>query len=95
LIGFRDYNCTQRVRPGEEAKGLAYTEPLSSSCGKSSLRTHATQSARHSIETAYGAWLTLSEAGLSTGGLAEDGRARAAEDDGLGVREDGGDVEAS
>ena len=38
---------------------------------------------------------TLGETAAATGRLAEDSRARAAEDDGLGVREDGGDVEAT
>lgn len=37
----------------------------------------------------------LSEPGLATGGLAEDGRAASADDDALGVREDGGDSEAA
>lgn len=37
----------------------------------------------------------LSEPGLATGGLAEDSRAASADDDGLGVREDGGDSEAA
>merc|ERR1712048_296236 len=37
----------------------------------------------------------LGEAGLTTGGLAEDRRAAGAHNDGLGVREDGGDVEAA
>ena len=36
----------------------------------------------------------LSESGLTTGGLAEDGGASLADDDGLSVREDGGDGEA-
>lgn len=39
--------------------------------------------------------LTLSELGLAAGRLAEDGGARAALDNGGGVREDGGDLEAS
>lgn len=38
---------------------------------------------------------TLCETGLSTCGLAEDAGARSAEDDGLCVREDGGDGEAA
>lgn len=38
---------------------------------------------------------TLSETSLTTGRLAKDGGARAADDDGLGVGEDGGDVEAA
>jgi len=38
---------------------------------------------------------SLSESGLATGGLAQDGRASSADDDGLGVREDGGDGEAT
>lgn len=37
----------------------------------------------------------LGESGLATGGLAEDGRASLADDNGLGVREDGGDGEAA
>lgn len=37
----------------------------------------------------------LCESGFATGGLAEDGRAAGANDDGLGVREDGGDCEAA
>lgn len=37
----------------------------------------------------------LGESGLTTGGLAEDGGASGADDDGLGVREDGGDCEAA
>lgn len=37
---------------------------------------------------------SLSQPGLSSGGLAKDGSARATDDDGLGVGEDGGDVEA-
>ena len=37
---------------------------------------------------------SLSQPGLSSGGLAKDGSARAANDDGLGVREDGGDIKA-
>jgi len=37
----------------------------------------------------------LSQPRLSSGWLAQDGRARAADDDGLGVGEDGGDVETS
>lgn len=37
----------------------------------------------------------LSETGLATGGLAQDGGASLADNDGLGVREDGGDGEAS
>ena len=37
----------------------------------------------------------LSETGLATGGLAEDLGAAGADDDGLGVREDGGDGEAA
>ena len=38
---------------------------------------------------------SLGQSSLTTGGLAEDGRASGADDDGLGVREDGGDVEAA
>ena len=38
---------------------------------------------------------TLSESGLATGGLTEDGRAAGADDNCLSVREDGGDCEAS
>ena len=38
---------------------------------------------------------TLSELGAAARGRAQDGRARAAQDDGLGVREDRGDVEAA
>ena len=38
---------------------------------------------------------SLGESGLATGGLAEDGRAAGADDDGLSVREDGGDCEAA
>ena len=38
---------------------------------------------------------SLGQSSLTTGGLAEDGRAAGADDDGLGVREDGGDVEAA
>lgn len=37
----------------------------------------------------------LSQTGLATGGLAQDGGAAGADDDGLGVREDGGDGEAT
>ena len=37
----------------------------------------------------------LSEPGLATGRLAEDSRAALADDDGLGVGEDGGDGEAA
>ena len=37
----------------------------------------------------------LDEAGLTSSGLAQGNVARAAKDDGLGVGEDGGDVEAS
>lgn len=37
----------------------------------------------------------LSQTSLATGGLAEDGGAALADDDGLGVREDGGDSEAT
>lgn len=37
----------------------------------------------------------LGQAGLSTGRLAKDGRAALADDDGLGVRENGGDGEAA
>jgi hypothetical protein len=37
----------------------------------------------------------LGQTGLTTGGLAENGRAAGADDDGLGVREDGGDGEAT
>lgn len=37
----------------------------------------------------------LCESGFATGGLAEDGRAAGADDDGLCVREDGGDSEAA
>jgi len=37
----------------------------------------------------------LSKSGLATGGLAEDGRAALADDDGLGVGEDSGDGEAA
>lgn len=37
----------------------------------------------------------LGQAGLSTGRLAENGRAALADDDGLGVRENGGDGEAA
>jgi hypothetical protein len=37
----------------------------------------------------------LGESGLATGGLAQDGGAALADDDGLGVREDGGDGEAA
>jgi len=37
---------------------------------------------------------SLSQPGLSSGRLAKDGSTRAASDDGLGVREDGSDVEA-
>src|SRR5690554_6199991 len=37
----------------------------------------------------------LSESGLATGRLAEDSRAALADDDGLGVGEDGGDGEAA
>lgn len=39
--------------------------------------------------------LTLGQTGLTASWLAEDGRAGSALDDGLGVREDGGDVEAA
>jgi hypothetical protein len=38
---------------------------------------------------------SLGETGLSTSGLAENGSAGSADNDGLGVGEDGGDVEAS
>jgi hypothetical protein len=38
---------------------------------------------------------TLCETGLATGGLAQHLRAALADDDGLGVREDGGDGEAA
>jgi hypothetical protein len=38
---------------------------------------------------------SLGQAGLSTSRLAENGGAGAADDNGLGVREDGGDVEAT
>jgi hypothetical protein len=38
---------------------------------------------------------TLGQSSLTTGWLAEDSRARATNDDGLGVGEDGGDGEAS
>lgn len=38
---------------------------------------------------------TLGESGLTTGRLAKDGGATLADDDGLGVREDGGDDEAA
>lgn len=37
----------------------------------------------------------LGQTGLTTGGLAENGLAAGADDDGLGVREDGGDGEAT
>jgi len=37
----------------------------------------------------------LSESGLTTGGLAKDSGASLADDDGLGVGEDGGDGEAA
>lgn len=37
----------------------------------------------------------LGETGLASGGLAEDGGAAGADDDGLGVGEDGGDGEAA
>lgn len=37
----------------------------------------------------------LGQPSLTTGGLAEDGGASLADDDGLGVREDGGDGEAA
>ena len=37
----------------------------------------------------------LGESGLATGGLAEDGRAALADNDGLGVGEDSGDCEAA
>jgi hypothetical protein len=37
----------------------------------------------------------LGETGLATGGLAEDSRAAGAHNDGLGVGEDGGNVEAA
>lgn len=37
----------------------------------------------------------LGKSGLTAGGLTEDGRAAGADDDGLCVREDGGDVEAA
>jgi len=37
----------------------------------------------------------LSESSLATGGLAKDGRASLADDNGLGVGEDGGDREAA
>lgn len=37
----------------------------------------------------------LSKTGLSTGGLAQDGGASLADDNGLGVRENGGDGEAA
>lgn len=37
----------------------------------------------------------LSQTGLTTGGLAENGRATGTDDNGLGVREDGGDGEAA
>lgn len=39
--------------------------------------------------------LTLGEAGLTTSGLAENRGARGADNDGLGVREDGSDGEAA
>jgi len=38
---------------------------------------------------------SLGESGLATGGLAEDGGAAGADDDGLGVGEDGGDGETA
>ena len=38
---------------------------------------------------------TLGESGLATSGLAQNGCATLADDDGLGVREDGGDGEAA
>lgn len=38
---------------------------------------------------------SLSQPGLSSGGLAKDGSTGAADDNGLSVGEDGGDVEAS
>lgn len=38
---------------------------------------------------------SFGQSSLSTGGLAKDSRARTADNDGLGVREDGGDVEAT
>lgn len=38
---------------------------------------------------------TLCETSLTTGWLAEDGRAASADDNGLGVGEDGGDGEAA
>lgn len=37
----------------------------------------------------------LGQSGFTTGGLAEDGGASSADDNGLGVREDGGDCEAA
>jgi len=37
---------------------------------------------------------SLSQPGLSPGGLAKNSSARTADDDGLGVREDGSDIEA-
>lgn len=39
--------------------------------------------------------LTLGQLGLSSAGLAEDGRARSTLNDGRGVREDGGDLETT
>lgn len=39
--------------------------------------------------------LTLSQTGLTTGRLAKDSAARGAEDNGLGVAEDGADVQAA
>lgn len=48
---------------------------------------------RHRLLSAERA--ALGEAGLASGGLAEDGGAAGADDDGLGVGEDGGDGEAA
>ena len=52
----------------------------------------ATEQARRLLPAERAA---LGQTGLATGGLAEHGRAAGADDDGLGVGEDGGDGEAA
>jgi len=95
-IGFEDYNVTLWDNLGKKRGTSIHKPPLVLPAERAAWQiTSIVSTSFETHNASVTRMLTLSEAGLSTGGLAEDGRARAAEDNGLGVREDGGDVEAS
>jgi len=74
----------------ESAQKIKPSSKKNATCFSSSLRPE--WCARHLLSAERA---TLSETGLATSGLAKDGRAASADDNGLGVREDGGDGEAT